>query len=72
MSLLALNGNELLTWLIKNRGKNFIKINAKIPLLYPDVINYAKKNGFELEGIDKMSFVKNGTIYDKAILGLRI
>lgn len=62
-------GNGLLRHLEKTCLKRFVKINAKIPQIYPDVIKYAEKNGFEIEGIDKMSYIKKGKLYNRVILG---
>lgn len=62
-------GNSLLKHLEKNCLKRFVKINAKIPELYPDVIRYAEKNGFEVEGIDRKSYIRDGKIYDRFMLG---
>lgn len=65
-------GNSLLMHMEKICSQRFIKINAKIPEIYSDVKRFAEKNGFEVEGIDKNSYVKNGMIYNKYILGKRI
>jgi hypothetical protein len=62
-------GNGLLTYLEKNCDEKFVKINAKIPVCYPDVIKFAEKNGFEKEGIDRKSYVKNKRYFDRAIMG---
>jgi len=62
-------GNGLLKHLEKNCDKKFVKINAKIPVCYPDVIKFAHKNGFCVEGIDRKSYVKNKRYFDRAIMG---
>jgi hypothetical protein len=62
-------GNGLLRHLEKTCHKRFVKINAKIPVIFPDVVKYAEKNGFEKEGIDRMSYIKNGVVHDRVMLG---
>ena len=62
-------GNGLLNYLIDNLDNRVAKINAKIPVLYPDVIRFAEKNGFEKEGVDRQSHMKGGKLHDRAILG---
>jgi len=62
-------GNGLLKHLEDICDKRFVKINAKIPEMYPDVVKYAEKNGFEREGIDRQSYIKNGEISNRIILG---
>lgn len=63
---------EMIEFLEENSNKKFIKINVKIPTLYPEVIKFAKKCGFDKEGVDRKSHVKNGKIYDKIMLGKEI
>ena len=46
------------------------KIVAQIPELYPDVVKFAYKNGFQLEGMNEKSYMKNGKIYSQMYLGL--
>jgi len=46
------------------------KIVAQIPELYPDVVKFAYKNGFQLEGMNEKSYMKNGKIYSQIYLGL--
>ena len=50
--------------------KNIHKLNAKIAVIYPDVYNYTKKFGMKDEGIDRASFIKNGSLHDRHIVGL--
>lgn len=46
------------------------RLLAEIPTLYPDVIGFAKKFGFEEVGIGQDPFLKSGQLYDKVILRL--
>jgi len=49
---------------------NIHKVNAKIPTCYPDVYKHAIKHGFKDEGLDRLSSVRDGVLYDQHILGL--
>ena len=62
-------GNSLLTYLENNCHDRFVKINAKIPIFNKDVVKFAQKNGFEIEGIDRKSYVKNGQHFDRIAMG---
>lgn len=46
------------------------KLVAQIPFLYPNVKDFGLKHGFEVEGINKQSYLKNGQIHDQWYLGL--
>ena len=47
------------------------KIVAQIPDLYPDVLKFAIKNGFVIEGLNSDSYMKNGNIYSQFYLGIK-
>lgn len=46
------------------------KIVLEIPVIYQDVYHFAKKYGFEDEGVNKESILKNGSFVDQYRLGL--
>jgi len=46
------------------------KLVAQIPVLYPDVIKFAETKGFEVEGVNRSSHLKNGTAWDQVHMGL--
>jgi len=46
------------------------KLNAKIATAYKDVYAFTKKFGFKDEGVDRKSFMKEGELLDRHILGL--
>jgi RimJ/RimL family protein N-acetyltransferase len=48
----------------------FHKIVAQIPFIYPKVKNFCVKTGFQVEGINRKSILKNGEIHDQWYLGL--
>ena len=47
------------------------KFICKIPVIYPEVYNFAKFAGFEDEGLDKKSIMKGGKLIDRYIMGLQ-
>jgi hypothetical protein len=51
-------------------GMGVKKIVAQIPFLYPNVKDFGFRHGFEVEGINKQSYLKNGQIHDQWYLGL--
>lgn len=61
-------GEAVINWLWKNTS--FLKINAQIPFCYPNVCEFAVLNGFEVEGTNKCSYLKNNQIHDQWYLGL--
>lgn len=61
-------GKSALQWAWDNTKAS--KIVAQIPEIYPDVLKFALKNGFEIEGINESSYIKNGELYDQIYLGL--
>lgn len=61
-------GQSAINWLWKNTES--LKIVAQIPEIYPNVIKFALKNGFEIEGLNEGSYIKSGELYDQVYLGL--
>ena len=47
------------------------KIVAQIPDLYPDVLKFAIKNGFVIEGLNSDSYMKGSKIYSQFYLGIK-
>lgn len=52
-----------------NELSQYSKLIAEIPTIYTDVYKYTKKFGFADEGINRMSYEKNGNIVDQYRLG---
>ena len=52
--------------------KNFMrtKVIAQVPFLYPNVKDFCLKNGFVVEGINRLSHQKDGVIVDQWLLGI--
>jgi hypothetical protein len=61
-------GQLALEWMWDNTKAT--KVVAQIPELYPDVVKFAYNNGFQREGINESSYLKNGQIYSQVYLGL--
>lgn len=47
------------------------KLTARIPVIYPEVIRFTERAGFEKEGLCKKSIMKNGELVDQVIMGLQ-
>lgn len=61
--------NAALQWIIKNAPDNYKKINIYTPVVYPQIINFIKKFGFKVEGIDRLSDTVKGLLCDRVMLG---
>lgn len=61
-------GQKALQWAWDNTDA--IKIVAQIPEIYPDVIKFAFKSGFDLEGLNEGSYLKGSRLYSQVYLGL--
>lgn len=46
------------------------KLVAQIPEIYPDVCKFAEKHGFEKEGINRASYLKDGNLHSQIYYGL--
>jgi hypothetical protein len=63
-------GRFILGWVVDNSPSNFFKLSTKIPVIYKDVIWFARRLGFKDEGIDRLSVSKGGNIIDRQNLGI--
>ena len=57
-----------LKWVFDNT--KFVKINGSTPIYNKRAIAFNKKIGFEVEGINKGSIMKDGKLYDQIYFGL--
>ena len=62
-------GIKMIEWAWENTDA--MKLVAQIPLIYPNVMDFAVKQGFEQEGVNKASIMKNGELFDQWYVGLR-
>lgn len=62
-------GREILKYFIKE-FKNYEKMIAEIPEIYPDVIKFTLKFGFKEEGVNRLSYKKNNKIVNQCRYGI--
>ena len=63
-------GRLILEWFVNNAASNYKKLNAEIPVIYPEVYHYTRAYGFKDEGINRASIMKGGALVDQFRLGL--
>lgn len=61
-------GRAALDWIIKNT--TYQKIVANIPIIFENVKKFTCGFGFQVEGINRASYLKNGEIVDQYMLGI--
>jgi len=64
------SGREILKWILDNAPEQYHKVIAQVPSLYPNVKDFCIKNGFKIEGINRMSHMKNGNLFNQWMLGI--
>ncbi len=47
-----------------------LKIVAQVPFLYSNVKDFGVRHGFVVEGVNRLSHMKNGQLYDQWYLGI--
>lgn len=62
-------GIAVLTWFRLNYP-NFRKIVAQIPVTCGNVISFIERFGFQKEGVNRLSYLKNGALVDQVWYGL--
>ena len=60
---------KALRWIIDN-APEYQKVIAWVPEIYPNVKNFACRNGFRIEGVNLISFLKNGVLDNQWLLGI--
>lgn len=61
-------GRAVLDWTWANTSLE--KLTAEIPVIYPNVLAFAERMGFEQEGLNRKCFWKNGVLNDSWYVGL--
>ena len=46
------------------------KVIATVPALYPNVRKFTESFGFQLEGVNRSSYLKDGEVHDQWLLGI--
>lgn len=62
-------GRLILEWFVNDCPKQYHKLNAEIPEVYPEVYHFTKGFGFQDEGINRKSIMKDGVLIDQYRLG---
>ena len=62
------SGKKILEWFY-DEGIGY-KLIAEIPVIYPNVYHFTKNQGFTDEGINRLSFMKDGKLVDTHRLGM--
>lgn len=63
-------GLRVLQWFVDECPRQYQKLNAEIPVIYPEVYHFTKNFGFHDEGINRKSILKKGEIVDQYRLGI--
>ena len=64
------SGKAILDWFKNDAPSRFVKLTAQVPFKYPNVKNFALAIGFQIEGVNRQSYRKDGVIYDQWHLGV--
>jgi len=62
-------GRLILEWFVNDCPDRYQKLNAEIPVVYPEVYYFTKNFGFADEGINRQSIKKSGVLVDQYRLG---
>lgn len=60
----------ILEWFVNECPEQYQKLNAEIPMIYPEVYHYTKHQGMRDEGINRLSIRKQGQLVDQWRLGI--
>lgn len=60
--------DKVVQWVWDNINTN--KLNAEIPVIYQNVINRSLLTGFNIEGVKRKAYLKDGTEIDVALMGI--
>ncbi len=61
-------GLTVIDWTWENT--EYLKMVAEIPEIYPNVMDFAERMGFEIEGVNCKSYLKGGKLLDQVYYGL--
>ena len=62
------SGLSVLKWALDNL--EFQKIEAVIPVIFPNVYHFTLNQSFKDEGLSRKSYMKNGELHDRHCLGI--
>lgn len=61
-------GKAALQWILDNTDAE--KVIAWVPEIYPNVRSFTESQGFQIEGVNRKSYLKNGKLHDQTLLGI--
>jgi RimJ/RimL family protein N-acetyltransferase len=61
-------GRAVIGWAWANTA--YRKLTAEIPVTHPNVLDFAERMGFEIEGVNRRSLMKGGKLVDQWYVGL--
>ena len=62
-------GVAALQWLMENAAQ-YKKVVAQVPVIYENVKKFTCSFGFKVEGVNRLSYEKNGELVDQWLLGI--
>ena len=62
-------GKAALAWIF-NEAPEYKKVIAQIPVVFENVKNFTCQFGFQVEGTNRLSYLKDGAIVDQWLLGM--
>ncbi len=63
-------GLAALQWILDYAPDHYQKVIAQIPVIYENVKKFTCSFGFVEEGLNRLSYIKNGEIVDQWLLGI--
>ena len=60
-------GKAFMSHLEAKKG-SFLKLSTRIACKYENVVKFAQKLGFDVDGIDRLSYQRDGVIYDTVMM----
>lgn len=68
------HGNEsirsVFEWILNNCNKSVKKVTAQFPSKSKNIERFAIHNGFKIEGVNRLSFMKNNKLVDQTMVGI--
>lgn len=62
-------GRAALEWIF-NEAPEYKKVIAQIPVVFENVKNFTCQFGFQVEGVNRLSYLKDGAVVDQWLLGM--
>jgi RimJ/RimL family protein N-acetyltransferase len=64
------SGKCILQWVLDKCPEMYQKVIAQVPVIHENVKKFCIANGFKIEGVNRMSYRKNGKLVDQTLLGI--